>query len=80
MEDATHAARNAHIQLLRTFAAESAEGNLTASAYARARESHPEWPTRNTIAAAFGGWASALEAAGLGSRVSGRARSGVRRA
>jgi hypothetical protein len=35
---------------------------------------HPEWPTRDTIALAFGGWARALEAAGLGSRVSDRAR------
>jgi hypothetical protein len=36
--------------------------------------SGPEWPTRNTIAAAFDGWARALEAAGFGSRGSARAR------
>jgi hypothetical protein len=66
--------QDAYAAVLRAFAAEEPIGNLTATAYARARERHPEWPTRNTIAAAFGGWALALEAAGFGSRVSGRAR------
>jgi LAGLIDADG DNA endonuclease family protein len=69
-----HAARRAYLHVLRTFAAQEPGGKLTAAAYARARERHPEWPTRNTIAAGFGGWALALEAAGFGSRVSGRAR------
>jgi hypothetical protein len=67
------------LAVLRDFADE-ADGELTATVYAHARQRHPEWPTRNTIAAAFGGWAAALEAAGLGSRASGRARSGARRA
>jgi hypothetical protein len=72
-------AETAYVAVLGAFAAEEPVGKLTATAYARARERHPEWPTRNTIALAFGGWARALEAAGLGSRVSGRARSGARR-
>jgi hypothetical protein len=67
-------APSAYLQVLQAFAAEAPEGKLTAATYARARERHPEWPTRNTIAAAFGGWAQALETAGLGSRVSARAR------
>jgi hypothetical protein len=67
-------AEAAYAEVLRTFAAEVPDGMLTATTYAQARERHPEWPTRNTIASAFGGWARALEAAGLGSRVSGRAR------
>ena len=73
-------AETAYVAVLGAFAAEEPVGKLTATAYARAREGHPEWPTRNTIALAFGGWARALEAAGLGSRVSGRAGSGARRA
>jgi hypothetical protein len=71
--------QTAYIAVLRDFADE-ADGELTATVYAHARQRHPEWPTRNTIAAAFGGWAAALDAAGLGSRASGRARSGARRA
>jgi hypothetical protein len=71
--------QTAYLAVLRDFADE-ADGELTATVYAGARERHPEWPNRNTIAAAFGGWARALEAAGLGSRASGRARSGARRA
>jgi hypothetical protein len=66
--------QQAYIEVLRTFAADEPHGKLTASAYERARERHLEWPTRNTIAAAFRGWARALEAAGLGARASGRAR------
>jgi hypothetical protein len=66
--------RAAYVEVLRTFAAEQSAGELTATAYAAARHRHPEWPTRNTIAAAFDGWARALEAAGLRSRVSARAR------
>jgi hypothetical protein len=64
----------AYVAVLRAFAAEEPAATLTATAYTRAREDHPEWPTRDTIALAFGGWARALEAAGLGSRVSDRAR------
>jgi MarR family transcriptional regulator, transcriptional regulator for hemolysin len=67
--DAEHDARSAYADVLRAFAAEMPDGALTCTAYARARESHPEWPMRNTITLAFGGWASALRAAGLGSRL-----------
>ena len=70
--------QTAYLAVLRDFADE-ADGELTATVYAHARQRHPEWPTRDTIAAAFGGWAAALEAAGLGSRASGRARSDARR-
>jgi LAGLIDADG endonuclease len=80
VSDPRSEARSAYLQVLQAFAAEAPEGELTATTYARARERHPEWPTRNTIAAAFGGWARALEAAGLGSRVTDRARSRARRA
>jgi hypothetical protein len=76
--EARHAARNAHIQVLRAFAAEGVQDALTATAYMRARETHPEWPHRNTIALAFGGWARALDAAGLGSRVTDWARNRAR--
>jgi hypothetical protein len=79
-DETKHAAHRAHTEVLRAFAAEEADGQVTATAYMRARERHQEWPTRNTIASAFGGWARALEAAGLGSRVTDRARSRVRRA
>jgi hypothetical protein len=72
--------RSAYLQVLQSFAAEVPEAMLTATAYAQVRERHPEWPTRNTVASAFGGWARALEAAGLGSRVTDRARSRARRA
>jgi hypothetical protein len=71
--------QDAFVPVLRALATEEPVGKLTATAYERARERHPDWPTRNTIAAAFGGWARALEAAGLGSRVTDRARSRARR-
>jgi MarR family transcriptional regulator, transcriptional regulator for hemolysin len=67
-------ARSVYTDVLRTFAAETPEGPLTCTAYARARETHPEWPMRNTITLAFGSWAEALRAAGLGSRASKRGR------
>ncbi len=60
----------AYVGVLRTFAEEVSDGRLTCTAYARARAGHPEWPTRNTLTMAFGGWERALAAAGLGSRVS----------
>lgn len=66
--------RGVYAAVLRAFATDEPAGTLTATAYARARKVHPEWPTRDTIALAFGGWARALEAAGLGSRASDRAR------
>jgi len=56
--------------VLRAFADELPEGKLTCTAYAAARAGHPEWPTRNTVAMAFGSWERALAAAGLTSRAS----------
>jgi hypothetical protein len=64
-------ARLAYVDVLRTFAAEVPDGKLTCTTYAHARAGHPEWPTRNTLARAFGTWEEALAAAGLGSRASG---------
>jgi hypothetical protein len=63
-------ARRAYIEVLRAFADELPDAKLTCTAYARARAGHPEWPTRNTLARAFGTWDEALAAAGLGSRAS----------
>jgi hypothetical protein len=60
----------AYIDVLRAFAGEVPDGRLTCTAYAHARASHPEWPTRNTLALAFGNWEQALAAAGLGDRAS----------
>jgi hypothetical protein len=78
VNDVRRKARDAYIRVLRSFAAQEPDNELTATAYQRARERHPEWPTRNTIALAFGGWAPALDAAGLGSRATARARSQAR--
>jgi hypothetical protein len=63
-------ATEAYLEVLRAFAAEQPAGALTCTTYAQARAGHPEWPTRNTLALAFGTWAQALAAAGLGSRIS----------
>ena len=63
-------ARRAYIDVLRAFADEVPDGGLTCTAYTLARASHPEWPTRNTLALAFGTWEQALGAAGLGARAS----------
>jgi hypothetical protein len=63
-------ARRAYIDVLRAFADEVPDGRLTCTAYAHARAGHPEWPTRNTLAHAFGSWEQALGAAGLGARAS----------
>jgi hypothetical protein len=60
----------AYLEVLRAFAGEVPDGRLTCTAYAHARASHPEWPTRNTLALAFGTWQQALDAAGLGARAS----------
>lgn len=73
-------AREAYLVVLRAFAAERPDGALTCTAYAQARAGHPEWPTRNTLALAFGTWAQALAAAGLGSRTSRWQRVGQKRA
>jgi hypothetical protein len=58
------------IDVLRAFAEELPDGKLTCTAFAHAREGRPEWPTRNTLALAFGTWEQALAAAGLASRAS----------
>jgi hypothetical protein len=63
-------ARRAYADVLRAFATEAPDSKLSCTAYAQAHDRHPEWPNRNTIALAFGGWAQALRAAGLGARVS----------
>lgn len=68
--DTARDARQAYIGVLRAFAEEVSDGSLTCTAYAHARASHPEWPTRNTLALAFGSWEQALGAAGLGARAS----------
>jgi hypothetical protein len=69
VDAATHyrAARSAYSDVLREWAC-SVEGPLSCVDYQRARRAHPDWPQRNTIAAAFGGWAEALVASGLGAR------------
>jgi hypothetical protein len=59
-------ARRAYIDVLRAFADEVPDGKLTCTAYTNVRASHPEWPTRNTVALAFGTWDEALGAAGVG--------------
>jgi hypothetical protein len=63
-------AQKAYLDVLRAFAGEVPDGRLTCTAYAHARASHPEWPTRNTLSLAFGSWEQALGAAGLGARAS----------
>jgi MarR family transcriptional regulator, transcriptional regulator for hemolysin len=75
--DAEQDARSAYANVLRAFADEAAGGPLTCTACARAREDHPEWPNRDTITLAFGGWAEALRGAGLGERLHARS-SGTR--
>jgi hypothetical protein len=60
----------AYIDVLGAFADEVPDGRLTCTAYTHARASHPEWPTRNTLALAFETWEQALETAGLGARAS----------
>jgi len=68
-------ARSAYAAVLHECAARL-DGSLTCTAYNHLRRRHPHWPTRNTIAFAFGGWAEAVRAAGLGDRLSARARQG----
>jgi LAGLIDADG endonuclease len=61
------AARGAYLEVLRQWAA-SVHGTLSCGAYAAARADHPDWPTRNTIAEAFGTWHDALRSAGFAAR------------
>jgi hypothetical protein len=70
--DAERDAQVAYVEILRALAAEVPAGPLTCGAYSRARKDHAEWPNRDTITRAFGGWAQALRAAGLDSRLSAR--------
>lgn len=70
-------ARDAYAEVLRAFADEAADGLLSTNAYKRARERHPDWPTRNTIARAFGSWAQALRAAELAPSVASGEESSV---
>jgi hypothetical protein len=65
-------AEETYAAVLRDLAAEVPDGPLTCTTYTRVRERHPEWPNRNTVTTAFGGWAQALRAAGLESRMSAR--------
>jgi hypothetical protein len=60
-------ARDVMIEVLRSWAAEYA-GPLSCTAYSAFRNTHPDWPNRNTVSAAFGAWSHALDAAGLGHR------------
>ena len=65
------AAHAAYLEVLRSWA-NRVDGPLSVLGYAAARrDRNPEWPTRNTIAEAFGGWYEALSCAGLASRAAG---------
>ena len=64
-------ARTAFLAVLRTWAA-SVEGPLSCTSYQEARQLHPSWPKRDTIAFAFGGWYEALRSAGLEDRAARR--------
>jgi hypothetical protein len=75
-ESGLPAARAAFVGVLTDWARE-VEGPLSGTAYAAVRrDRHPEWPTRNTIAETFGGWYSALDAAGLARRAARPRRAG----
>jgi hypothetical protein len=67
-DDAASAAREAYVDVLKRWAA-TTNGGLACTAYAAARRSdHPYWPKRETLAAMFGSWYDALQAAGLAER------------
>jgi hypothetical protein len=53
--------RQVYAEILREAASGAAD--LSATEYQRQRRSHPSWPTRNTVALAFGGWRRAVEQA-----------------
>jgi hypothetical protein len=65
--DAHEAQRDAYAMVLKEAASLNG-GDLTTTVYRCLRSSHPDWPTHNTIAIAFGSWAAGLDAAGLGDR------------
>jgi hypothetical protein len=63
--DALAARQQRHLAVLRAWAS-ATQGPRTSSAYAAwRRDSRPSAPKRETIAAAFGSWMAAVEAAGL---------------
>lgn len=63
--DAQSAAREAYLDVLKTWAA-FAHGPLTSTAYEEVRRRvRANWPKRDTIATTFGGWSEAIGAAGL---------------
>jgi hypothetical protein len=67
-DDGRSGARKAYIDVLRAWAAIT-DGPLTCTTYRAARlRLRPDWPKRETIAFAFGGWHEALNAAGLADR------------
>jgi hypothetical protein len=75
-ESGLSAARTAYLDVLRQWAP-SVDGPLSCGAYASDRRSeHPDWPKRETIAEAFGGWHDALAAAGLAGRAARPRRTG----
>ncbi len=61
-------ALNAYRAVLREWAREEARP-LSGGAYEQARVRHPSWPKRDTLAANFGSWRGAIEAAGLSDRI-----------
>jgi hypothetical protein len=61
------AKKRALVDILTTWASEL-DGPLACTAYDTARAGRPHWPRRDTISLAFGSWAAALDAAGLGDR------------
>jgi hypothetical protein len=69
------ATRIAYIDVLRAWA-RFADGPLTCTAYQVARRRRPDWPKRETIALAFGGWYEALRSAGLDHRAARRPSAG----
>jgi hypothetical protein len=70
--DASSAARAAYAEVLQSWA-ESSDEPLSCGAYEAVRHSlHPDWPKRETVAAAFGGWYEALRWAGLAARAARR--------
>jgi hypothetical protein len=71
-DDPRSSARVAYTDVLRTWAA-STDERLSCVTYEETRRRlRPDWPKRETIAAAFGGWYEALRCAGLADRAARR--------
>jgi hypothetical protein len=63
--DRIESRRARHVTVLRAWASET-DGARTSTAYESwRRAAHPDAPTRDTVAAAFGSWVAALDATGL---------------